>query len=185
MNKGAFILIRRKVGDVFEYLCLRRRDPVILNQGTEKERIAYPAGTFELAGGGVEEGESPKEAVIREFWEEFSWDLTSANGSLKELAQFNKNSSESSYFLVDLPPEMSYWMPKISDEHIDYQWLTMSEIDTLGRYEMVALFRDMIGLAEGDTAAVGVDADFYFELVDGVYKCTYGEPRIAELATTR
>ncbi len=168
MNRGVFVIIRKLIEEQHVYLCLNRRDPV----------LKYPAGVFELPGGGVDEGEDLKSAVTREVLEELGWDISEIQGQLSFFSDFAKPGSESSYYVLDLPTEWDLEIT-LSHEHVGFSWKTIQQIDGLKRYDMIALIRDMICLVDGDLTRTGVDGDFYFELADGAYRCRYGEKRIS------
>ena len=76
-------------------------------------------GRWNVPGGGVEAGERPKQAAIREFVEE-----TGFHGRLlvgREPAKID------SFWLygAEVPLEFA---PVLSDEHVDYRWATLRQI---------------------------------------------------------
>ena len=100
-----------------KYLCMQRT----------RSHYSYISEHWEFPGGKVEEGENDYEALIREIKEEMDWDIFVG----KQLGTID-------YQYPDFDINLTAYLCKASDvddfkmlEHLDYQWLTVDEIDQL------------------------------------------------------
>ncbi len=95
-----------------------------------KDFDSSSSGKWEMPGGKIEEGESPRDAMIRETKEEIGLDCE----LVKDLPWFVMDTgevvSEAHVYLLNAPTDKV----KISKEHSDYAWLTPEE---LPNYELV------------------------------------------------
>lgn len=81
------------------------------------------AGSWGLAGGGVEEGESPSEALYREMREEIGLDSIDKIIPLEKFTAENTNFEYHTY-LVTVADEFT---PKLNEEHRGYAWTNLED----------------------------------------------------------
>lgn len=107
---------------------------IILNENKEvlfTERSLnddFLPGYWELPGGGIDYGEIPQEALIREIKEECGLEI-----------EIIKPVAANSYFIKDIQRiEITFLCKvinparvKLSHEHSDYKWLKVTEINTI------------------------------------------------------
>ncbi len=91
-----------------------------------ENKYAYISKKFEFPGGKMEEGETKKQTIIREIKEELNMDII----PIKEL-----NTVEHEYpdFNLKMHSFISECLSSevFLSEHIDYKWLSVSELETL------------------------------------------------------
>lgn len=98
---------------------------------------------WELVGGGIEEGEGPKDAIIREMKEELNYDLTTAN--LEFIRQFSiqqQTYTANVHFFEATAPSLSAF--ESSDEVYveDLQFFTIEDALQLSLLPMTKLVLD-------------------------------------------
>ena len=91
-----------------------------------ENKYAYISKKFEFPGGKMEEGETKKQTIIREIKEELNMDII----PIKELKTVEHeypdfNLKMHSFISKCLSSEV------FLSEHIDYKWLSVSELETL------------------------------------------------------
>lgn len=90
------------------------------------------AGVFAFAGGKIEDGETPEQAVIREVHEEIGYDIVSP---LTEIAHTNDGRVDYTTYVTVAPEAFS---PILNDEHDGFAWVTIPEaIETLNLHPAV------------------------------------------------
>lgn len=92
---------------------------------------------WELAGGQIEFGEEPEEALKRELKEELGYNDISV-GDIIDVFTFRTKFKTTNYQWVALVYKCSSKNNediKLSDEHIDYKWCSLSEI---GKLDMIS-----------------------------------------------
>lgn len=87
-------------------------------------------GLWELAGGGVEKGESPDFSLRREVREETGLELS----QLKPVLIWNRSRDEGEIIGITYLARPQSTDIKLSDEHIEYAWV---RADELGKYTMM------------------------------------------------
>lgn len=114
-------------------LILNNENKFLLIQRNPKDDSC--PGFWELPSGGIDEGENMEESVVREVMEETGIDIskmdikqvdtesytfTKENGDIKDV-------TETTYIvLLNNTPKVV-----LSDEHIDYKWITLSQLDEI------------------------------------------------------
>src|ERR1700722_1508020 len=88
---------------------------VLLLKRTDSGQWAFP-------GGKIEDGESPKEAAIRESSEK----IGVAPASLEEIDHSNNGQVEFTTYLVE--GRLAAFEPKLNDEHLDYMWADLASL---------------------------------------------------------
>lgn len=85
-------------------------------------------GLWEFPGGGVEWGEEPEKAAVRELWEETGLRATETKFLTMTSAIYEKDGNEkhSIYFVYTC--EVSDSNVKISEEHTESRWVMPSEL---------------------------------------------------------
>lgn len=82
---------------------------------------------WELPGGKVESGENFDKALIREFKEE-----TNLNIKINDLIDVNQEKNpQRIYIAIIMNVSIASGYIKISDEHIDWKWISIDEIQNL------------------------------------------------------
>ncbi len=101
---------------------------VLLLQGGKK-------GWWELAGGKVEYGEDPKEALARELKEELNVDSISIGQIIKAISRINDIGEPLHMVFIIYRCTMSDSNITISGEHIDSKWASVEEVKILPMWE--------------------------------------------------
>lgn len=85
---------------------------------------------YELPGGGAEKGESPEEAVVREFMEETGLRVKPSKLVHEFLWKTDKgyDVTDQTYILESLD---QYAEVKLSSEHTEYRWAKESDLESL------------------------------------------------------
>ena len=90
------------------------------------------AGVFAFAGGKIEDGETPEQAVTREAHEEIGYDIVSP---LTEIAHTNDGRVDYTTYVTVAPEAFN---PILNDEHDGFAWVTIPEaIETLNLHPAV------------------------------------------------
>jgi 8-oxo-dGTP pyrophosphatase MutT (NUDIX family) len=187
MSKGVFVIFLDSQNRV---LFSKRKDEV----------GKYPAGVMELPGGTVDDGEGTDEAIAREVREEtallggaagFELDLSKLHGFAAYAD--NKGAIRSNYYLYRLDEveaetlhrDLQPFAETADGEHTGFAWLDQVEISGLGRLDMLALHRDITGLAlkelintsefELSQQLGGIDGDLYAIKVGGGQRQLWNE----------
>lgn len=84
-------------------------------------RAPFKQGYWHLAGGGVEPGESPADAAVREIAEETGY-LDAEPRPLGDDLRYDDVQLHS--FSVAVP---AHWEPTLDEEHDEHRWCTLSE----------------------------------------------------------
>lgn len=110
----------------------REEEVVMLLKNDDKYLLIrkefYPEGIYRLPGGGIDDGETPEEALHREVMEEFNREVS----SLEYLGKYTYKLSDSETtivftshcFLVEVPKEVDL---KEDEEHAGYKWIGLDE----------------------------------------------------------
>lgn len=94
------------------------------------------------AGGGIEAGESPEEAVRREAWEEIGFDQDEPC-TLLPLGKYQNDDGFVFHNFLGLL--YSEFEPQLNHEHTDYQWCTWSEFPNNMHPQMMEAFATPVG----------------------------------------
>jgi len=87
----------------------------------KRDSLAPEGGSWDFPGGGMEPGETPKEAAYRESREESGFDY---DGPLLKVKKMS-NGYVAFAALLDEP-----FVPVLNDEHTDYVWATFDDLPT-------------------------------------------------------
>jgi len=99
-------------------------------------------GYWELPGGGIEVGEHPSDAILREFDEELGVKNATAGDLLNVWDFTNENSdSRKQYIIIIYECNADLSKIKISDEHFEYKWIDLKKIS---EFSMRDGYRDTI-----------------------------------------
>ena len=100
---------------------------VIVRRGAELlalKRCATDGGYWHVAGGGVEAGESHRDAAVRELMEEIA-----LQGEPRDVDYpYTYEQIDGRIFVVDAP---AGWEPTLNEEHDEYRWCGPEEAATL------------------------------------------------------
>ena len=91
-----------------------------------ENKYAYISKKFEFPGGKMEEGETKKQTIIREIKEELNMDII----PIKELKTVEHEYPDFNLKMHSFISECLSTEVFLS-EHIDYKWLSVSELETL------------------------------------------------------
>ncbi|MFY9493113.1 MAG: NUDIX hydrolase [Minisyncoccia bacterium] len=108
----------------------------ILKRGDEILFVKDHKGVWELPGGKIDFGENPAETLKREFREELGWNDLEV-GRIVDVWTFTSQKEDMEYQFIVLVYECFSNEKEInhSDEHIEYKWVPISEIDDLNMRE--------------------------------------------------
>ena len=100
------------------------------------------SGNWELPGGRIDFGETPEETLKREFHEELGIDDVEI-GKVINIWSFISNAHEDKYhfIVVIFSCKADLSKLKISDEHLEYKWVGLDEID---KYPMRDGYRETL-----------------------------------------
>ncbi len=108
-----------KVQELNAYLVLFNKDRLlIVKRGND---------LWEFPGGGVDWGEDPQKAAIRETKEETGLDATNVRMVTITSATYEKGDDEKHSVYVVYKGETDSEDVKLSGEHKEYRWLTLTE----------------------------------------------------------
>ncbi|RLE45947.1 hypothetical protein DRJ22_03230 [Candidatus Woesearchaeota archaeon] len=109
--------------------CLIVDDKVLVVRRSPKE--SFLTGWFELPGGGVEFGESPQDAVIREFFEETNIRVSIVD-IIRVFSYVSDDNSKHTVEIVFLVKALSNVSDiRLSEEHDDFRWISLDELNNL------------------------------------------------------
>src|SRR5579864_4267295 len=91
-------------------ICMSKAGRILMMRRTDGEGWAFP-------GGGIEEGETPADAALRECFEETGYTLKKVSGPLMRRI---KNGVDFTTFLGDCEEEFA---PVLNHEHDAYAWV--------------------------------------------------------------
>lgn len=86
------------------------------------EDTSYP-NCWGLAGGGVDEGETPTEGLVREIEEELGFTLT----DYRLLKRYDLNGLIANVYVFDTP-DFDESIITLNDEHTEYRYFTFNEV---------------------------------------------------------
>jgi len=92
-------------------------------------------GWWELAGGKIEYGENPREALARELQEELSVDNISIGEIIEARSRINDIGEPLHMVFIIYRCTMTDNEFKISDEHVDWKWASVEEVKELPMWE--------------------------------------------------
>jgi len=116
------------MADKLSIACIARDGNKVLI--AHRQNIGQMGGRWEFPGGKVENGEEEKQAVIREFSEEFG--VTVEVGKLIATAQFEHNGKSCALHAYEIKvPHNGIEKKYILTEHTEYKWVELSEIENL------------------------------------------------------
>ncbi len=108
-----------KVQELNSYLVLFNKDRLLI--------VKRDNDLWEFPGGGVEWGEDPQKAAIRETKEETGLDATNVRMLTVTSATYEKGEDEKHSVYVVYKGETDSEDVKLSGEHKEYRWLTLTE----------------------------------------------------------
>ena len=99
---------------------LRRGEEVLLGQRPENN---YLAGMWEFPGGKIESGESPEQALVREFQEELGIECEVGDLKLSVTHNFGDTNILILFF------EIRFWKGELKNiHHLDLEWVLPSQL---------------------------------------------------------
>jgi len=105
-------------------------------------------GKWALPGGGIEAGETPEEAAIRECTEEIGY---VPDGELSEIAHTANHGADFTTFYANHSEEK---IPTLNEEHTEYAWVTAHE---LGEYDLHPGVKELFA---GESRKDSVETEF-------------------------
>lgn len=102
---------------------------VLLLQRSDKTSRAHG---WDFAGGGVDKGESPLDAVMREVYEETGLSIS----DIKTLSTSHGHTDGGEYVMIGYAAHASDSEVHLSWEHESYAWMTIEEVEKLELPEM-------------------------------------------------
>ncbi len=133
LNAGKFLLIRRAAGD---------------DNG----------GKWDFPGGGVEDGETPEQAAIRECKEEVGFDI---KGPLSQVSRTDKFGADYTTYIANHDGDED---PVLSAEHDSFHWASIDEARSLPLHPGVA---ELLEIEFRSDAAHTSELDVALEIHDG------------------
>ena len=133
LNAGKFLLIRRAAGD---------------DNG----------GKWDFPGGGVEDGETPEQAAIRECKEEAGFDIS---GPLSQVSRTDKFGADYTTYVSNYDGETD---PVLSAEHDAFHWATIDEAKEMPLHPGVAY---LLGIEHRADSAPTSELDVAIAIRDG------------------
>ena len=111
-------------------------DQILLLKRSEKTSRAHG---WDFAGGSVDRGESPLEAVVREVSEETGLTID----TVRTLSTSHGHVKDREYVLLGFSARLSSGEVTLSWEHESYQWMTLEEVKSIELPESQRLIMDM------------------------------------------
>jgi 8-oxo-dGTP diphosphatase len=108
-----------KIQELNSYLVLFNKDRVLV--------VKRENDLWEFPGGGVDWGEDPQRAAIRETKEETGLDATNVRMVTITSATYEKGEDEKHSVYVVYKGETDSEEVKLSGEHTEYRWLNLTE----------------------------------------------------------
>jgi 8-oxo-dGTP diphosphatase len=116
------------------------------------DRMLFP-GCWDIPGGHVEAGETPRDALAREVYEETGWRLQRVVAELGECVWTGNDGVARREIDYVIEVEGNLSAPRLEHpKHVDYAWVRLDDLDRLmeNRGPEQTLLRDLVarGLAE-------------------------------------
>ena len=115
---------QKKKVEVVAAVIMHNQKILCVQRGENK--LEYISKKFEFPGGKMEEGETKKQTIIREIKEELNMDII----PIKELKTVEHEYPDFNLKMHSFISECLSTAVFLS-EHIDYKWLSVSELETL------------------------------------------------------
>ncbi|MBU0527670.1 MAG: NUDIX hydrolase [Candidatus Micrarchaeota archaeon] len=108
-----------KIQEINSYLVVSKGDKVLL--------LRRENGTWEFPGGGIEWGEDPQKAAIRETKEETGLDVQNVSFVTYTTATYKKGEDDKHSIYLVYKGETDSQEVVLSEEHKEYRWLNVLE----------------------------------------------------------